>query len=488
MEEDLHQETKLMASSRRVFYIKLNIQKAQCSSDKDDSSGYEEEEEDAEYPPAAATESTSKVCMFCRKGFSSGKALGGHMRIHVQSTKQPLRKKIHRQKLKRSGSNNNSRGSSAKMAGGQEDLPTCVICHKSFPSMKSLYGHMRSHPERKWRGVQPPPATTAKQSSSSTVSNSVVVRKADDDQTGYDDEAKERSSSVVDLSKSVPGWGVTAKRGKKAGTPSVTGSASGSGSGSWSGSGSGDGVGFDAQAQEALVMLANGNPPSKVSPLIRPRIEATTDDKEMENYKANCFIGSYSVFEARNCSETAEYKDLEAFSETGLKRKEPVNMMMNCVEEKQVQCSYYELVRKLKKRKRIKRLRDLEEVHADYDVQKRIMDPVTPSRFKCSICNKSFSSHQALGGHKSNHNKPTKNSRTIASDNGSVWAEFSAVRGSYKLNADLSTPSSQAANSPGAASETSGKVLGFDLNELPPMEDDKEGVAGLGADSGPCGV
>ncbi|KAI3418069.1 uncharacterized protein J3R85_013920 [Psidium guajava] len=449
MEEDLHQQTKLMASSR-VFYIKLNIQKAQCSSDKDGGSGHEEEDEDEE---SAATELTSKVCMFCRKGFSSGKALGGHMRIHVQSTKQPLRKKIHRQKLKRSGSNNNSRGSSAKMAGGQDDLRTCVICHKGFPSMKSLYGHMRSHPEREWRGVQPPPATTARQGSSSTVSNSVVVRRADDDQIGSDDDCKERSSSVVDLSKSVPGWG----------------------------------------AQEALVMLANGNPPSKVSPLIRPRIEATTHDKDErkteENYKANCFIGSYSVVEARNCSGIAEYKELEAFSETGSKPTEPVNMMMNCVEEEQAQCSYYELVRKLKKRKRIKRLRDLEEVRADYDVHKRIMDPGTPSRFKCSICGKSFSSHQALGGHRSSHNKPTKNSRTVARDRESVSPESSAVHGRYRLNADLSTPPSHAANSPGAASETSGKVLGFDLNELPPMEDDKDGRAdGLRADSGPCGV
>ncbi|KAI6690736.1 hypothetical protein NL676_027564 [Syzygium grande] len=479
MEEDLQQETTLMASSR-VFYIKLNIEKAQSSSEKDVGDGYEEEEDDAEYP--AATESTSRVCVFCRKGFSSGKALGGHMRIHVQSTKKPVRKKIHRRKFKRSRSNNNSRGSSAT-----NDHRTCVICAKSFPSMKSLYGHMRLHPERDWRGVQPPPATAAKQSSSSTVSDSVVVRKTDDDQiVGFDDDPKERSSSVIDLSKSVPGWGVTSKRGKKAGTPSVNGSGLGSGSGS------GEGVGLDAQVQEALVMLANGNPPGRVSPLIKPRTEATTDDKDEhkmeENYEANCFIGSYSGIDGRNCIEIAEYKEPEAVSETGLKPKGPVNMMMNCVEEKQVQCSYYELVRKLKKRRKIKRLRNLEEVHAGNDVQNRIIDPVSPVRFKCSICNKSFSSHQALGGHKSSHNKPTKNSQTITRDRKSMGAESSAVRESYRLNADLSTSSSQAANPPGAASETSGKVLDFDLNEFPPKEDDKERVVGLGADSGPCGV
>lgn len=485
MEEDLHRETKLMASSG-VLYIKLNIQKAQCSSEKDGGSSYEEEDDHVEYP--AASESTSPVCMFCRKGFSSGKALGGHMRIHAQSTKEPLRKKIYGGKIKRSGTKNNSRRSSATMAGGQDDHQTCVICGKSFPSIKSLYGHMRSHPEREWRGIQPPSAAAAKQSSPSTVSDSVVVRKADDDQIGSDDDAKERSSGAVDLSKSVPGWGVTAKRGKKAGTPSVAGSGSGSGSGSRSGSG--EGVGLDAQVQEALVMLADGNPPSKVSPLIRPRIDATTDDKDEhkmeENCKANCRIDSYSGIEARNCSAIAENKEVEAFSETELKPKKPVNMMMNRVKEERVQRSYYKLGSELKKSRRIKRFRDLEELHADYDVQNRIVDPATPGRFKCSICNKSFSSHQALGGHKSSHSKPTKNSQTIRRDRETVSAEFSAVPGSYRLDADLSTPLSQVANSPSAIGEMSSKVLDFDLNELPPMEDDKERVVGLGADSGHC--
>ncbi|KAK3427409.1 hypothetical protein EUGRSUZ_F03645 [Eucalyptus grandis] len=435
MEEDLHRETKLMASSG-VLYIKLNIQKAQCSSEKDGGSSYEEEDDRVEYP--AASESTSPVCMFCRKGFSSGKALGGHMRIHAQSTKEPLRKKIHGRKIKRSGTKNNSRRSSATMAGGQDDHQTCVICGKSFPSIKSLYGHMRSHPEREWRGIQPPSAAAAKQSSPSTVSDSVVVRKADDDQIGSDDDAKERSSGAVDLSKSVPGWGV----------------------------------------QEALVMLADGNPPSKVSPLIRPRIDATTDDKDEhkmeENCKANCCIDSYSGIEARNCSAIAENKEVEAFSETELKPKKPVNMMMNRVKEERVQRSYYKLGSELKKSRRIKRFRDLEELHADYDVQNRIVDPATPGRFKCSICNKSFSSHQALGGHKSSHSKPTKNSQTIRRDRETV------------LDADLSTPLSQVANSPSAIGEMSSKVLDFDLNELPPMEDDKERVVGLGADSGHC--
>ncbi|KAJ8625385.1 hypothetical protein MRB53_033915 [Persea americana] len=44
---------------------------------------------------------------------------------------------------------------------------TCLVCKRDFKSMKSLSGHMRCHPERSWRGIQPPP--TEKNRVSSTI-------------------------------------------------------------------------------------------------------------------------------------------------------------------------------------------------------------------------------------------------------------------------------------------------------------------------------
>lgn len=41
--------------------------------------------------------------------------------------------------------------------------PICSVCRRDFYSWKALFGHMRSHPERQWRGCFPPPVEQPQQ-------------------------------------------------------------------------------------------------------------------------------------------------------------------------------------------------------------------------------------------------------------------------------------------------------------------------------------
>ncbi|XP_009764490.1 uncharacterized protein LOC107803692 [Nicotiana tabacum] len=109
------------------------------------------------------------ICHVCNKGFSSGKALGGHVRIHAQPI--PWAKK-RKQQMKQQEVDILRK----KKMGRNQPPITCSICGKKFASKKSLFGHMRCHPDRDWRGIHPPP---------------------------------------TDLSKAVGGWSVTAKRGRR---------------------------------------------------------------------------------------------------------------------------------------------------------------------------------------------------------------------------------------------------------------------------------
>ncbi|XP_018438160.1 zinc finger protein ZAT2 [Raphanus sativus] len=73
----------------------------------------------------------------------------------------PSHNQTPRRKRTRRTSNNETGSSSSPRPKPDPDAPLitepCKVCGRKFWSSKALHGHMRSHPERQWRGINPPP-------------------------------------------------------------------------------------------------------------------------------------------------------------------------------------------------------------------------------------------------------------------------------------------------------------------------------------------
>ncbi|XP_015889546.2 uncharacterized protein LOC107424295 [Ziziphus jujuba] len=56
-----------------------------------------------------------------------------------------------------SGSGGRAKRKASEIIGPVGVEMVCSVCKRDFGSWKALSGHMRSHPERQWRGIFPPP-------------------------------------------------------------------------------------------------------------------------------------------------------------------------------------------------------------------------------------------------------------------------------------------------------------------------------------------
>ncbi|XP_010252897.1 PREDICTED: uncharacterized protein LOC104594341 [Nelumbo nucifera] len=364
-----------------------------------------------------------RVCKVCNKSFSSGRALGGHMRVHAQEQDGgfgvgPVTKNLHNSKqlkdhqlLHRSNVNSNS--------------TTCLLCGKSFPSMKSLFGHMRCHPDREWRGIRPPPSATIKNSSSSTVSDAVAPPKVDDQ---IDSAATttitttETEYLTLDLAQSLRSWSLTAKRGRKSlvQTRSIDPPLSDAAydllalSNKQSGHGIIEALDRDSSSKKK-VKTEDGNRVTKNLSLktLKQQIKEEPQLEERDLLSKKLKLNERGLPMRRkdepengvgpdslSVNSSWEYRD-------GFGEESNDNCEDEEEEEEKHQFTHisgaHRHKHKKKKMKTIK-LKDLETVQSVSPM------PVVycGSRYKCTTCNKSFSTHQALGGHRSSHNKGNK--------------------------------------------------------------------------------
>nr|GME16787.1 zinc finger protein ZAT2 [Ipomoea batatas]GME21565.1 zinc finger protein ZAT2 [Ipomoea batatas] len=256
--------------------------------------------------------------------------------------------------------------------------------------MKSLYGHMRSHP-RDWKGIHPPAPA---------------------------------ENPVVDLKKALKcRWSVTAKRGRKV--------MSGGGGGDQTSSLSEDTE--EEQLRDAaheLMMLAHGG-------------ESRRHDQELDSKSLSYEVMTKNVRGKAKAPENQESKKksmISGYRETRADEKTR------------------------KKRMKLIKLKDLESVHhnATATIDHDNRTPAAVEKYKCSECDKWFRTHQALGGHKSSHNKLCKMVIQNSIDDDPLMPSNQVTNSSGELS-----HTAAAAACDGGISHHNHQILDFDLNEVP---------------------
>ncbi|XVE78994.1 hypothetical protein DITRI_Ditri14bG0022600 [Diplodiscus trichospermus] len=161
------------------------------------------EEGDAE-APHQYQDSRNRICMYCGMEFKSGKALGGHLRIHVQHKPKSLKAAMHHMKSSKPAAMKHS-----PEAEEEDDSFTCFACDDSFSSMKLLCQHMRKHREMDSNGVQKPIASQESRSSSLSEPAETSFDEGIDTVSPVNDQ---NQGSRIDFLKHIPSWSQTGKR------------------------------------------------------------------------------------------------------------------------------------------------------------------------------------------------------------------------------------------------------------------------------------
>lgn len=438
----------------------------------------------------------TKICHICQKGFESGKALGGHMRMHVQESKGLIKSSS---KSPKPNGATELFSASATDSGGEH---VCIECGKIFPSKKSLYGHMRSHPDRPYRGIEPP-TQFSKNSSTSTLSDALPQKPnlAEDQQIDSAGTARvwfgPNPKAVRDLVKVVPSWSKTAKRGRK--DTSSLDSETDSESDDDDDCADDEDEELDmSEAVHDLMMLAQANPKGAEEATNSNFMTKNNQDHDVKDIRVIDYLG---VAKKRKKLEIEEDGDLE-------KPRNQLELGLDLKYDSEEELSDSEnsesivLANMMKRKKRRKmKLEDLDgAVVVDHQHQSHHHKVYT-----CSLCNKSFQSHQALGGHMSSHNKLKNNNNN---NNIQYSAEHdhhhqSGSEDTNNANANLTNTATQidydqaeshqcricnrtfltgqalgghmrshwnGPNDQAQSGQTGRKGLDIDLNELPPME------------------
>ncbi|XP_049368117.1 zinc finger protein ZAT9-like [Solanum verrucosum] len=446
------------------FKVKINLK---LKKNKDESCGDEDVREEKNL--LLMKQKKDHICCECGKEFSSGKALGGHMSsAHVQAN-QRLEESWKKKKYSIKRSRFDDYDDEEEVVLEEEEeigdvVVSCEICHKNFPSKKSLFGHMRCHPDREWRGMKPPSKKISKNKGFQATFED-VNEGFEDRFASLRDEEEEGGGgihfNVVELPL-LKDWGAKDRRGRSPLKRSVSSTI----------------MDDDKELHDAvqqLISLVNG--------------DVNNNNNNNNNRSEVMMSSSNSVGSAPKEAVFCNLKD-----------KSKKKGVVDDTEEKNRE--------ETKKRKREKELVKLESGQDLVHIP--VLKKSVEVKYKCNECGRMFATHQALGGHRSSHNKfkiSIENTidgikgRNQEENNSQDHGHQDVQLGNQEINnygkiiindnnnnvhkckfCDKIFPTGQALgghqrshltnNQEESSSQNASKVLDFDLNELPHLDDD----------------
>ena len=397
-------------------------------------------------------------CNISGKGLGRSEGFKGRMRARLDDQGNRVSRS---NKNKTRNLKNGSEGGVAENIGGT-DQAKCPVCSKSFHSKKAMYGHMRRHPEREWRGIDPPP-------SAKTVSCSSVSQ-------GIDGLSHASMTSTVvssDISPSQPPlqWTKTGRRGQNR----IINLYSSSGSSCNISSSQNKGIEEKHQVSERaglqkrpqLKMLQVGNLRDYPSKKLKIHERGALGFRGRED-AGNKSGASWKDF--LKIGFNLGPKEVDTDKKSSDDRIIPGGQLDDQIA------------------KNTKKMTPKFVSYMDVSDNNRFLKTLLPRKYKCGTCNKTFPTYQAL----TMGNKHASSSHTAASEEegqalGTSKRAKQVVQKSHKCricNRSFPTgqslgghqtthrrkPAQLAAPKQEASQNAGPRVLDFDLNELPPME------------------
>jgi hypothetical protein len=310
-------------------------------------------------------------------------------------------------------------GGNAEAGSSARDL-TCPECGKTFLSDKAMYGHLRSHPERGYKGaIRPATTSLAVVAGDKKPKRKVPRKKAGEspatDLSGTPAAVGEKKQKEKDEHRTR--WPVTAKRGRGTSTPISAGSAPAAAvqSSSW--------CSGDEEAAMILLEMASGDGPASEAQQSSWQPVRTLDAKhqipEVDNEQPMLLdhvAQNQMMPELPQLMTPDHVASAEAQQQIAQPELSPEVIIVESqtpevkelTEELEIPTkSVFVVVREKSGAKKCKKRRgnpDPEQTSETVSPEPaNVKSPASDKRPECLICGKLFPTRQALGGHMAGH-------------------------------------------------------------------------------------